>query len=105
LESLDSFCFFLNLAFNIFLLPNAKYIGSPTKGVDLKITLNRTLELKCEYTGEDANGQFLGWYKDDELIVNDKAKHYVVKTSKKESKLSIVFSKYKRKTFFENFVF
>jgi len=86
--------FFFNLALNIFLFSNAKYTGTPKKGAAFSVALRNSLELKCAYTGEDGNGQFLGWYKDGTLISNDKARHYVVKNSKKESKLIIVVGKY-----------
>jgi hypothetical protein len=86
--------FFVNLALNIFLFSNAKYTGTPTKAASFYVALRKSLELKCAYAGEDGNGQFLGWYKDGTLISNDKAQHYVVKNSKKESKLIIVVGKY-----------
>jgi len=79
-------------ALNIFLFSNAEYIGTPKKAADLRATLKRPLVLKCKYTGADNDGQFIGWYKNDTLINNDKPEHYVVTTTKNESKLNITFT-------------
>jgi hypothetical protein len=86
--------FFFNLALNIFFSSNAKYIGTPTAAADFRLILKSSLELKCQYNGSDGDGQFVGWYKDDEAITTDKSKHYAVKSSKKESKLTIIIGKY-----------
>jgi len=92
--SLHYFFFLFNLALNIFLSSNAKYIGTPKKAADLRVTLKSSLVLTCQYNGTDADGQFVGWYKDNETISNDKSEHYTVKKSEKELKLTITISKY-----------
>ena len=84
---------FFNSALNIFFFSNAKYIGSPRKATDLQGILQQKLELKCEYNGDDNDGEFLGWYKDDVAIQSDKSEHYAVKKTEKELILIISLGK------------
>jgi len=76
-------------ASNLIYYLNGQYVGTPTTTADLKAVLKHSLELKCEYTGDDANGQFLEWYKDDVSVNTEKPGHYLVKTKEKESILII----------------
>jgi hypothetical protein len=77
-----------NLIFHL----NAQYKGYPPTTA----TLKQSLEIKCEYTGSDDNGEFNGWFKDDIPISSEKAGHYVVRQTAKESILVIkIFGKEK----------
>lgn len=62
---------------------------SPARDRDLRAVLRHSLELKCLYQGNDEDGQFLDWYKDGVPISSEKAGHYSVHNSKKESVLII----------------
>ncbi|CAF3046551.1 unnamed protein product [Rotaria sp. Silwood2] len=63
-----------NIIFNL----NAQYVGIPHIAADIKAVLKHSLELKCEYTGNDGNGEFIGWYKDGVAVTTEKPGHYVV---------------------------
>lgn len=86
-----------DLVLNIFLLSNTQYIGKPQKGSQTRVTLKKPVTLTCEYNGEDGNGEFLAWHKDGAEITPDKAGHYVVKTTAKDSQLIITLRKYEAK--------
>ncbi|CAF3323298.1 unnamed protein product [Rotaria socialis] len=73
-----------SIIFNI----HAQYIGKPQTN-EIKAVLKHSVELKCEYTGEDGNGQFIEWYKDGVAVSTEKAGHYAVTTTEKESTLTI----------------
>lgn len=88
------FAVFVYLALNIFLYSNADYVGIPKTTDKLRVELKHKLVLKCKYTGEDGNGEFSGWYKDNELINDTKKDHYLVENTEKVAKLTITLGKY-----------
>jgi len=85
LQLLLVLCTVLNSIFYL----NARFVAIPASTSNLKAVLKQPLELKCQYDGNDDNGQFTGWYKDDIPISSEKPGHYVVKNEGKESILII----------------
>jgi hypothetical protein len=68
----------------IYHLNAQQYKGTPPTTAILK----SSVELKCEYTGDD--GQFTEWFKDNDVPINaEKPGHYTVKQNEKESILII----------------
>ncbi|CAF1211301.1 unnamed protein product [Rotaria sp. Silwood1] len=74
---------------NIFVLSNGDYVRSPGKGVQVKAAIKHSLDLKCEYHGDDHDGEFLEWYRDDVSVYKEKPGHYIIHNTKKESRLTI----------------
>ncbi|CAF3578418.1 unnamed protein product [Adineta steineri] len=86
---LSLICF---IALNIFIFVNAQqpqYRGTPQRNAPLTAILKHPIELKCEYTGADGEGQFIDWYRDNETVSSEKPGHYVFKSTNKESILTI----------------
>ncbi len=96
------FVFFFYLALNIFLCSNANYIGTPKNRTNLRGQLKYQLKLKCNYTGADGKGEFSGWYKDNELINNEKKDHYLIEITDKVAKLTITLSKYPKEKLYQH---
>ena len=67
----------------------ADYVGTPNSTARTRAVLKHSVELKCVYEGADGDGRFLEWYRDNITISSEKAGHYVVKSTPKESILTI----------------
>jgi len=102
--SLFFYClfFFVYLALNIFLYSNANYIGTPKNRANLRGQLKHQLKLECKYTGAEGTGEFSGWYKDNELINNEKKDHYLIEITDKVAKLTITLSKYPKEKLYQH---
>ncbi|CAF1361352.1 unnamed protein product [Rotaria sordida] len=80
-----------NIIFNL----NAEYVGKPQITADNKAILKQSFQLKCEYTGNDGDGEFVEWYKDDIAVSTEKPGHYIVQQNETESILIIkIFVKF-----------
>lgn len=92
--------FFFYLVSNSIIYLNTQYVGtSQARGVP-QVALRRSFEFKCEYTGSDADGEFVDWFKEvngQNISVSvDKPGHYVVKHNTEDSTLQIkIFGKEK----------
>ena len=90
--------FFISiLVFNIYHLSNSQYTGLPKDKQSLSAALKQKIELICQYTGSDGNGEFTVWHKDSEILDKNLADRYEIITTQNETKLIITFSR-KRKT-------
>ena len=79
----------LYLVFSTIFRLNASYVGTPRSTANVRAALKHPLELKCQYTGGDADGQFVEWFKDGVELSKEKSEHYGVETTDKESVLTI----------------
>ena len=75
-------------------LLNAGYVREPDISRHPEGVLKSSLDLVCNYTGSDKDGQFVDWLKDGVSVSTEKAGHYKVHHSGKASVLSIkIFGK------------
>lgn len=64
-------------------------MGTPRSTANVRAAWKQTFQLKCQYTGGDAKGQFVGWFKDGVALSPDTPERYGVETNDKESILTI----------------
>lgn len=81
---------------NTFLLTFTQYVGNHKTVSERKAIVKGTLDLVCDYTGQDKDGKFTGWYKDGILIGAKEKDHYVIKDTKEQTKLIIHLRKYNK---------
>ena len=86
----------MNLVPNLISFSTAGYFGTPQPASGAQAYLGHSIELTCEYNGMDGDGEFLEWYRNgNNSVKNEKLGHYVVKNTKRESKLLIkIFGKF-----------
>jgi len=80
------------IIFNIYHLSNSQYTGLPKDKQSLSAALKQKIELICQYTGSDGNGEFTVWYKDSEILDKNLADRYEIITTQNETKLIITFN-------------
>ncbi|CAF0774914.1 unnamed protein product [Adineta ricciae] len=79
----------LLLVLNTLIYSNGQFTQAPRNPADLQAALKQQFTLSCHYAGRDTSGDFLEWYRDSMPVKDEKPGHYVVKTSDKESNLTI----------------
>ncbi|UJR31577.1 hypothetical protein I4U23_019064 [Adineta vaga] len=82
-----SLVFFLTL--NALIYSNGQFNRIPRDSADLKSAIKRSIDLKCEYSGIDGDGQFQEWYRDNMTVNSEKPGHYIVRKTSNETTLTI----------------
>ena len=80
---------FDDLVLNTLIYSNGQFTQEPRNPADFQAALKQQFTLSCQYVGRDTSGEFLEWYRDNMPVKDEKPGHYVVKTSDKESNLTI----------------